>query len=46
MKIIPGDDLSDGDIRKMLQELITAKLVREFEAENERFWQVITFEKH
>ncbi|MBN3789716.1 hypothetical protein [Burkholderia sp. Ac-20353] len=39
-EVFPGDTLDSADVRRMIDELIAARLVNEYEVDGDRFWIV------
>lgn len=39
-EVFPGDDIGSADVRRMIDELIEARLITEYEVDSERFWIV------
>lgn len=40
MEIFPGDDIAAADVQKLVDELVLAKLLDEYEVEGQKYWQV------
>ena len=46
MEVFPADAFDDATISGLLRELVSAGLVREYEANAERFWSVTGWQRH
>lgn len=46
MEVFPGDDFSDNEIRAMVDDLIAAGLLEEYEIADACFWRVLGFTRH
>lgn len=46
MEVFPGDSFSDQDVRALVDELMNANLIVEYEAEGQRYWWVPSWDKH
>lgn len=46
MEIFPADSFSEKELKALIDELISANLLTEYEVENKRFWLVTGWGKH
>jgi hypothetical protein len=46
MEVFPADALDDGKMEGLIGELVRADLIREFDADGERFWHVTGWSRH
>ncbi len=46
MEVFPGDDISAEQVQGLIDELIRAKLIAEFEAGGESYWCVLGWKNH
>lgn len=46
MEVFPGDDVSVADVEKMIGELRSVGLIREFQHEGNSYWHVVHFRTH
>ena len=46
MEIFPADSFTSGELQAWMDELIKVGLVRQYEAENAKYWEVTGWKKH